>query len=176
MLTAPSIQGAIARREIVVDPFAFGQLNANSYDLRLAKNLVCYSDDILDVRKDNPTYTHVIHDDGFVLHPGQLYLGCTLEYTESHAFIPMINGKSSLARLGLAVHVTGGFGDLGFCGHWTLEMAVIRPLRIYTGMRIAQVCWFSPSEKSDFLYCGKYQNSTSENPVSSRMFRDFRSL
>ena len=46
----------------------------------------------------------------------------------------MIEGRSSVGRLGLFVHVTAGFGDVGFCGYWTLEMFAVQPVRIYPGV------------------------------------------
>jgi dCTP deaminase len=102
---------------------------------------------------------------GVVLKPGILYLGATMEYTESHSAIPMINGRSSLARLGLVVHQTGGFGDLGFCGTWTLELSCIHPIRLYAGMQIAQICWFYPHGMPSY-YNGKYVGQRS--PTSSK--------
>jgi len=61
-----------------------------------------------------------------VLAPGQLFLGRTVERTETHGLVPMIEGRSSIGRLGLFVHVTAGFGDVGFCGFWTLEMFAVQ--------------------------------------------------
>jgi dCTP deaminase len=51
----------------------------------------------------------------------------------------MIEGRSSIGRLGLFVHVTAGFGDVGFCGFWTLEMFAVQPVRIYAGVAICQI-------------------------------------
>ena len=51
----------------------------------------------------------------------------------------MIEGRSSIGRLGLFVHVTAGFGDVGFCGYWTLEMFAVQPMRIYPGVPICQI-------------------------------------
>ena len=51
----------------------------------------------------------------------------------------MIEGRSSVGRLGLFVHVTAGFGDVGFCGFWTLEMFAVQPVRVYPGVPICQI-------------------------------------
>ena len=79
-----------------------------------------------------------IPKEGLLLQPGTLYLGRTLEYTETHGMVPMLEGRSSVGRLGLFVHVTAGFGDIGFCGYWTLEMFAVQPVRIYAGVAICQ--------------------------------------
>lgn len=107
-----------------------------------------------------------------VLEPGELYLGCSNEYTESTLCVPMINGRSSLARLGISVHQTGGFGDIGFCGHWTLEITVVKPVRIYPNIKFAQLCWFVPAGAVTVTYTGKYQASRSAVPVESRIHRE----
>ena len=46
----------------------------------------------------------------------------TEEYTETHAHVPFLEGKSSTGRLGIDIHATAGKGDVGFCGNWTLEI------------------------------------------------------
>lgn len=178
MLTADSIR-MLAHKDtdpyIRINPYNPEQLNPNSYDLTLARNIMTYGDKILDVKREPDLVINQIPPSGVVLEPGELYLGATVEYTESHGVVPMINGKSSLARLGLSVHQTGGFGDIGFCGHWTLEITVIKHIRVYAGMRIAQLCWFVPEGLITRKYNGKYQNSTSSTPVQSLASRDWGS-
>lgn len=181
MLTAAEIKKCAFGRgheKIVIDPWNEKQLNPNSYNLTLSKNMRWYpGKKELDVRKKPNCSAHVIiPEDGFVLEPDELYLGCTNEYTESHGLIPMINGRSSLARLGVSVHQTGGFGDIGFCGNWTLEITVIRPVRIYADMEFAQLCWFRPDGAITKTYEGKYQNSRSDDPVGSRISNEFEQL
>lgn len=179
MLTAREIEKLItmgrvgSSARIVIDPFDPAQINPNSYDVRLSGWISRYTDPELDARR-RPEFerVEVDPDDGVVLRPGELYLGCTEEYTESHGLIPMINGKSSLARLGISVHQTGGFGDLGFRGNWTLEISVIRPVRVYAGIRVAQICWFYPAGSTEVTYRGRYRNR-SRIPVPSRFHEDF---
>ena len=69
-----------------------------------------------------------------MLSPHQLYLARTAERTVTHNLVPQIEGRSSVGRLGLFVHVTAGFGDVGFSGYWTLEMFAVHPVRIYPGV------------------------------------------
>ncbi len=90
-----------------------------------------YEEVVLDMAKANRVRRIAIPPEGLVLSPNQLYLGRTAERTETHNLVPMIEGRSSVGRLGLFVHVTAGFGDVGFCGYWTLEMFAVQPVRIY---------------------------------------------
>ena len=87
--------------------------------------------------------------------------------------MPVIQGKSSLGRLGLFVHVTAGFGDVGFKGHWTLELIAVQKIKIYPGMKIAQIVYHEISEMPKISYDkkedAKYSNQGSE-PVASKMY------
>ena len=120
---------------IVIDPFQEAHLNPNSYNLTLHNELLTYEEVVLDMREQNRVRRLTIPEEGLVLNPTQLYLGRTVERTETHGLVPMIEGRSSVGRLGLFVHVTAGFGDVGFCGYWTLEMFAVQPVRIYPAGR-----------------------------------------
>ena len=107
---------------IIIDPFDERNLNPNSYNLTLHNELITYEEVVLDMRQPNRVRRIVIPEDGLVLGPNQLYLGRAVERTETHNLVPMIQGRSSVGRLGLSVDATAGFGDVGFSGFWTLEM------------------------------------------------------
>ena len=126
-------------RNIVIDPYVDTNLNPNSYNLTLHNEVMVYEEVVLDMAKANRVRRLTIPPEGLVLGPSQLYLGRTVERTETHNFVPMIEGRSSVGRLGLFVHVTAGFGDVGFCGYWTLEMFAVQPVRIYPGVPICQI-------------------------------------
>ena len=126
-------------RDITIEPFDRARLNPNSYNLSLADELVVYEDGVLDMKKKNPTRSIQIPAAGFELQPRTLYLGRTAEFTRTDNFVPMLEGRSSVGRLGLFVHVTAGFGDVGFAGYWTLEMYCIQPVRIYPNVEICQI-------------------------------------
>ena len=126
-------------RDIVIDPFDESRLNPNSYNLSLHDELLTYEEVVLDMAEPNRTRRFRIPKEGLVLTPQKLYLGRTAERTETHNYVPMIEGRSSIGRLGLFVHVTAGFGDVGFCGYWTLEMFAIQPIRIYPNVPICQI-------------------------------------
>ena len=173
ILTDKTIIDEIALKNIVIDPLIEENIGTNSVDLTLSKTLLMYTDHILDVRKKNHYAPMIIPDEGMILQPGILYLASTVEYTETLRHVPIIQGKSSLGRLGLFVHITAGFGDVDFKGHWTLELAVIQPVKIYPGMKIAQICYHDISEMPYTDYANKadakYSNQGSE-PVASKNY------
>ena len=160
-------------KEIFIEPFDASRVGPNSYDLRLNNILQVY--DIpkggnLDMRADHAVREIVIPEDGFVLEPGQLYLGSTVEFTETKAgYVPMLEGRSSVGRLGVSIHVTAGFGDIGFAGHWTLEIWSILPVRIYPFERICQI-YYHKIDGEYSPYKGKYQGAMGVQ--ASRKYRD----
>jgi len=157
--------------KIVIDPFEESQLNPNSYNLRLHNELLVYTDEVLDMRKPNDSKRVIIPEEGYVIAPGRVHLARTLERTETHGFVPMLEGRSSIGRLGLFVHVTAGFGDVGFCGYWTLEMFAVQPIRIYPGVSICQI--FYHTLQGDYTaYNSKYQNNQDIQP--SLLFQDWK--
>lgn len=112
----------------------------------------------LDPKKDNPTTDITIPREGYVLLPGTLYLGETMEYTETYGFVPNIDGRSTTGRLGIEVHRTAGFGDNGFKGKWTLEITVTHPVIVYPEMEIGQLYYETIEGDTSMTYNGKYQN------------------
>ncbi|NLM49870.1 MAG: dCTP deaminase [Clostridiaceae bacterium] len=158
-------------KEIIIEPFNESQLNPNSYNLRLHNELLAYEDDVLDMKKENKAKKIIIPPEGLLLESGRLYLGRTLEYTKTEGLVPMLEGRSSVGRLGLFVHITAGFGDVGFAGYWTLEMFCIQPIRIYPYVEICQIYYHSIEGDFDTYKSGKYQNNTGIQP--SLLFKDF---
>ena len=126
-------------KEIVIEPFDEKRLNPNSYNLSLHNQLLVYENELLDMKTPNPVKQLTIPEEGLVLDPGKLYLGRTQEFTKTESFVPMLEGRSSVGRLGLFIHVTAGFGDVGFAGYWTLEIFCVQPIRIYPGVEICQI-------------------------------------
>lgn len=156
---------------IVIDPFRDGQLNPNSYNLRLHDALRVYDSDQLDMKRENTSHEMRIPDDGLLLESNRLYLGRTIEYTATDGFVPMLEGRSSIGRLGLFVHVTAGFGDVGFRGFWTLEIFCVQPVRIYSGVEICQIFYHTIQGDYDTYSGGKYQNN--QGIQHSLLYREF---
>lgn len=163
ILSGSEIQNRLGS-DIVIDPFVESQLNPNSYNLRLHHELLVYEEIVLDMRKPNRFRRIEIPPEGLELDPNRLYLGRTVERTETHNLVPMLEGRSSIGRLGLFVHVTAGFGDVGFCGFWTLEMYAIQPVRIYAGVEICQIFYHTLEGKISEYKTGKYQHNKDIQP------------
>lgn len=157
-------------KDIVIDPFDPARLNPNSYNLTLHDELLTYEEVVLDMRKSNRVRRVAIPDSGLVLNPNQLYLGRTVERTETHNLVPMIEGRSSIGRLGLFVHVTAGFGDVGFCGYWTLEMFAVQPVRVYGGVPICQIFYHQILGDIEEYASEKYQHNRDIQP--SLLFKE----
>lgn len=175
ILTDAKILEAIDTGDIVIDPFRRECLGTNSYDVHLGATLAVYDHQILDARQHNSINYIEIPRDGFILQPGTLYLGVTEEYTETHHSVPFLEGKSSIGRLGIDIHATAGKGDVGFCNTWTLEISCVQPVRVYAGMPIGQLIYFSIdgdiinyyNKKSNAKY-----NARTRLPVESMMWKN----
>ncbi len=157
--------------DIQIDPFSTDQLNPNSYNLTLHNELLVYEEVVLDIKQPNRYRRIEIPEAGLVLSPNQIYLGRTIEHTETHNLVPMIEGRSSLGRLGLFVHVTSGFGDVGFKGYWTLEMFAVQPIRIYPGIQICQIIYHALTGDVAEYCSSKYQNNRDIQP--SLLYKEF---
>ena len=131
---------------------AFGNTFYQMDSMDDSGNTIC-----LDPKKDNPVIEYHIPEEGFILYPGELYLGTTMEWTFTKRYIPMISGRSSVGRLGIDIHKTAGFGDIGFDGRWTLEIVATVPVRVYPGMEICQIYFENPDGPTGMLYHGRYQ-------------------
>lgn len=157
--------------DIFIEPFNEKQLGPNSYNLRLHNELLTYEDDVLDMRKKHGVKKIVIPPEGLVLEPGKLYLGRTMEFTKTTSCVPMLEGRSSIGRLGLFIHITAGFGDVGFSGFWTLEIFCVQAIRIYSEVEICQI--FYHTIEGDYVHynSNKYQNNRGVQP--SMLYKDF---
>lgn len=175
ILTDSRILEEMNKGTIRIEPYNRADLGSNSYDVHLGKWLATYANAELDAKKHNKIEYFEIPDEGYVLQPHAFYLGVTLEYTETHAHVPFLEGKSSTGRLGIDIHATAGKGDVGFCGNWTLEISCKMPVRIYKGMPIGQLIYFpvdgeiavSYNQKSNAKYSGQ-----PDKPVESMMWKN----
>jgi dCTP deaminase len=166
VLSGLEIRRRVEAGSITISPFDTDRLGVNSYDVALGSTLAVY---------DRAPYAELstrvplnlryfdIPAEGFQLQPGKLYLGETVEYTETEGLVPSIDGRSSMGRLGAFIHITAGRGDIGFKGKWTLEIVVVEPLRIFAGDVIAQLSYSTVIGLYD-NYNGKYQGDQGLNP------------
>lgn len=175
ILSDKKILAEIEKGTILIEPFRKDCLGSNSYDVHLGRHLATYKDRVLDAKEHNKIETFEIPMEGYVLYPDILYLGVTEEYTETHAHIPFLEGKSSTGRLGIDIHATAGKGDVGFCNTWTLEISVAQPVRIYRGMPIGQLIYFEISGEIETSYDSKKSakyNKRTVKPVESMMWKN----
>ena len=170
---------------IAIDDMDLERQNPNSYNLRLSDELLIYDTDYidpvlgyvstangpLDMKKQNPYHIVKIPETGYTLMPFRIYLARTMERTTTKKFVPMLEGRSSVGRLGVCIHATAGFGDVGFDGFWTLELFCIQPVRIYPWTEICQIYYHEIKGEYDEYTSGKYQWNTGVQP--SMMYKDF---
>ena len=175
ILSDKRILEEIEKGTIKIVPYDRSDLGSNSYDVHLGAHLARYTNKELDAKKHNTIEHFDIPDEGFVLQPHEFYLGVTLEYTETHAHVPFLEGKSSTGRLGIDIHATAGKGDVGFCGNWTLEISVKQPVRVYKGMPIGQLIYFPVEGEIEVKYNEKKNAKYSGQPnlpVESMMWKN----
>lgn len=168
ILSDKDIKAKIATKEIVIEPFNPECLQPASYDLHLDNEFRVYkphTTEVIDTKKPVTNYMEQVYieDDGsFVLHPGSFALALIKEVTGVDGkHVGRLEGKSSLARLGLIIHTTAGFLDPGNSLQLTLELVNASPLpiRLYPGMKIAQIAFEELSSECERPYNTKGLNS-----------------
>ncbi len=174
-LTGPAIELCVREGLIEIEPFNSNQVAECSYDMRLGSTYLQYVGDRLDSAKPNEVREYKIGVSGVVLWPGELYLMSTVERIHTDHFKPKINGKSSIARLGVQIHLTAGDAEPGFDGNWTLEVVVAhnKQVTLYAGMLIAQMS-FTTLVGERRLYDGNYKGETATGPQPSRSWNQFK--
>ncbi len=171
ILTGDEIKKQVSLGRIHIVPFSEENLNPNSYNFRIGNKLKVYKSEFLDTAEDNAYEEVNIPDDGFVLEPNKLYLGHTIEEMGSDFYVPTMQARSSIGRLGLYIYLNSGLGDIGFKRQWTLELHTIHPLKVYPGMKVGQMLFWKPEGRIK-LYDGKYKDSIGSE--TSQIWRDFK--
>lgn len=203
ILSDSAIRKAVESGDIEINPFDPARLNPCSYDLTLGDEFAVYGDWVqsdgyidnlrsresypldpdrappggfeIDIKK-KPRVTRFQIDpkEGLRLNPGVGYLMHTVERILTKKHVPILDGKSSVGRLFMKVHETAGYGDVAFDGQYTLEVTVQHPLRIYSGMRIAQMRFHTIVGEVEKPYAGNYTGEAATGPVASKAYRQFR--
>ncbi len=184
LLSDKTIKELIKRGELVVRPFDEDLVGPSSLDIRLGHEFLFFDRmriEAIDPTKPIDGYVERVRiEDGqaLILHPGQFVIATTLEYIKLPPYISgRIEGRSSIARLGVIVHSTGGFIDAGFEGQLTLEMSNINivPVKLYPRMKIAQLAFFMQDKPSETPY-NKRRSSKyigQRGPTPSKIHLDF---
>lgn len=180
------IKRAINKGKIKIDPYKPSLINPNSLDIRLGYDMAVYGelDDPIDPYDKFSIMRGVTHHklpkncSGIRLYPGEFALATTIEsITLPSNICAELNGKSSIARIGVSIHQTGGWIDCGFSGEITLELCNInkRPILLIPGMPIGQLV-FHKTKKAEVPYgnrsSSKYQNQT--GAVASKYYLNKR--
>jgi len=198
ILSDTAIRRAVARGDIVLDPYRPEQVNQASYDLRLGRGVRVYKDTThdwahpspcpggtsftpsgcgaLDVRLQNQTRSLEMEPGRpFLLQPGIGYLLHTEESVYSERYVGCVDGKSSLGRLFASSHVTAGYIDPGYRGQITLEVVVTHPLWVVPGMRFAQIRWHTiVGQATSYQKAGHYTGVAARGAASSQSWKQFQ--
>ncbi len=184
LLSDKSIRKAIRSGQITLDPFNEKDLQPASYDLHIDKHLMFFDtehNEMIDIKKpmENLMVEYEMDKDGYILQPKEFILGNIKEITgvdDNH--VAFLHGKSSLARIGLLIHVTAGLLDPGNTMRLTLEMYNLSPLpiKLYPGMKIGQITFERISDKCERPYGSKGLNSKYKGDMrvqGSKMYKNY---
>jgi len=186
VLSDVTIREELAAGRIVIDPLMKDAVQPSSVDLRIARYFRVFRNDttpFIDPKESQEDLTELVEvedERAFILHPNEFVLASTLERVQIPAdIVARLDGKSSLARLGLLTHVTAGFVDAGWDGHLTLELSNVAtlPIAIYPGMKIGQISFLRMTTPAEHPYGSsetgsKYQGQ--HGPTPSRYYLNFR--
>lgn len=204
ILSDANIAACVRQGVIKIDPWDDAQLNPTSYDLTLGDEVAVYKswvsyderweefqkmgvkgardgadfhplNGVYDVHKEPEVVSFKMDAQrGWLLKPGIGYLMHTREQVWTKSFVPIVDGKSSIGRLFIQVHITAGFGDPGFDGQYTLEVVATHPVRVYPGMRIAQIRFHTIEGSLDKPYEGNYRDDAAKGAVPSKAWKQFK--
>ncbi|MBI2357248.1 dCTP deaminase [Candidatus Dojkabacteria bacterium] len=187
ILSDKSIKNKLKSGAITIEPFVLENLQPTSYDLHLGNEFMRFNTKkhkMIDVKKPVSDLMEKIHldkdDDSYILQPGDFVLTHTVEYVGvDDCHVGRLEGKSSLARLGLIIHTTAGFLDPGNCLRMTLEIVNLSPLpiKLYSGMKIAQMAFEEVDEKVEKSYGHKSLNSKyyrDSTVAESKYYKNFK--
>ena len=185
ILSDRTIREELAAGRIGIDPLDEHAIQPSSVDLRIDRYFRVFRNDTtpyIDPKEPQEELTELVEvtdGDRFILHPGEFVLASTLEViTIADDIVARLDGKSSLARLGLLTHVTAGFVDAGWNGHLTLELSNVAtlPIALYPGMKIGQISFLRMTTPAEHPYGSgeagsKYQGQ--RGPTPSRYYLNF---
>lgn len=181
ILSDKSIKAALVSERLKITPLVNENIQPASVDLTLANDFIRFDTHHVEIDpRSSEQYTRQFEVDRYLfLMPNDFVLGSTDEYIAMpDDLAAQVGGKSSLARIGIAIHVTAGFIDPGFCGRITLEiknMGVL-PVRLYPGMKIAQIVFEEMTTPAERPYGSpgigsKYQGQ--DTVMASRMHENW---
>lgn len=178
ILNDTTIIEKINNNEIIIEPTPTDEaIQPSSIDLRLGNEFwqMIKTEETLDPRNNEPKH-NIIKANAIVIPPNEFVLGVTKEWVEIPANLcARVEGRSSIGRLGITVHITAGFIDAGFKGNIVLEIKNLSPnsILLYEDMRVCQLVFEELSGNPTRVYGeagNKYQNQ--EGVVGSLIYWD----
>lgn len=160
--------------KIEIEPFNPENIQPSGYDLTLSNEFLRWKYPFImynDVGRKLEDDTVKETSQWLTLAPGEFVLGSTRERVKLPGmFCAQVHGRSSIGRLGVAVHITAGYIDPGFDGQITLEIVnhSQNTVVISAGERVAQLVFMEMCSPPRKLYSGRYQHQ--RGPVASRLW------
>lgn len=185
ILTDTTLRKEIADGRLQIDPFTEANIQPSSIDLILGNQFRVFKNihkAYLDVKEPVDEMMELVtipEGEPAVIHPGEFVLGTTVERIGIPAdMVGILEGRSSLGRIGIIVHSTAGYFDPGWDGEATLEISNLGrvPVRLYPGMRIAQMVFYRATEPATVPYGSEKSNNKYKRqvgPTVSRVHEDF---
>lgn len=185
ILSDSDILQARENGDITIDPFNEENLQPASYDLHLDKHFLVFDEiqhHVIDPKEDLESKMKEVEiekGDPFIIHPNEFALGMVKEVTGvSDNIAGRLEGKSSVGRLGLLIHVTAGFLDPGNELKLTLELhnTAPMPIKLYYDMPIAQIAFEKLSNPCSDPYSDEQDEDKyygDMKPKASQMFKNF---
>ena len=188
ILSDKTIKEYLEEGKIVIDPLKDEQqIQPSSVDMRLGDEFKVFKvirkpyidpKDEEDIAEYMESST-VPEGEAFIIHPNEFALATTQEYVKvPDDLVARVEGRSSMGRLGVTMHVTAGYVDPGFEGRITLEISNIgaMPVALYPGQRVCQLVFETMTTPAELPYGhpkrhSKYMKQL--KPESSRVKLDY---
>ena len=188
ILSDKTIKEYLEEGKIVIDPLKDEQqIQPSSVDMRLGDEFKVFKvirkpyidpKDEEDIAEYMESST-VPEGEAFIIHPNEFELATTQEYVKvPDDLVARVEGRSSMGRLGVTMHVTAGYVDPGFEGRITLEISNIgaMPVALYPGQRVCQLVFETMTTPAELPYGHPKRNSKymkQLKPESSRVKLDY---
>lgn len=188
ILSDKTIKEYLKEGKIVIDPLKDEQqIQPSSVDMRLGDEFKVFKvirkpyidpKDEEDIAEYMESST-VPEGEAFIIHPNEFALATTQEYVKvPDDLVARVEGRSSMGRLGVTMHVTAGYVDPGFEGRITLEISNIgaMPVALYPGQRVCQLVFETMTTPAELPYGHPKRNSKymkQLKPESSRVKLDY---
>lgn len=188
ILNDKDLKKCIDNKRIIINPLLDKQqIQPSSIDMRLGNEFKVFKvirKPFIDPKDDEDLNSYmesviVNKNDAFIIHPGEFALATTLEYVKvPDDLVARVEGRSSMGRLGVTMHVTAGYIDPGFEGRITLEISNIgaMPVALYPGQRVCQIVFETMTNPAEKPYGHPDRNSKymgQKSPESSRIKYDY---